>query len=118
MNTAGQPYRTVPGYLFAAFGVLLALTWAALVLHPRIVLPDWGALTIWATILAFGAPAYFFGSFANMNNVGDTYYDWNREAVFALESPLYLISGAALILAVAVLVTTAVRAARGAHRLG
>ncbi len=118
MNAADQPYRIVPGYLFAAFGIVLALTWTALVRRPRIVLPDWGTLTIWAAILAFGAPAYFYGSFANNNNVGDTYYDWTREAAFALEAPLFLTSGAALILAVAVLATTAVRAAKDARRNG
>jgi hypothetical protein len=110
MNTAEQPYTAVIGYVFAAIGMLLALAWATLTLHPRVSSPGWAAVSIWATILALGAPAYFFGAFGNLMSVGDTYPDWNSEAAFAIEAPLYLISGAAAVLAVGSLIAKAVSA--------
>ena len=116
MNAAGQPYSAVPGYVFAGIGMLLALGWATLTLHPRERLPAWADVTMWASILAFGAPAYFFGSFGNLNSVGDTYYDWNSEAAFALEAPLYMVSGVAAVLAIVCLLAAATRAILNARR--
>lgn len=116
MDAAGESYSATPGYVFAAIGVLLTLTWATLNLHPRVRLPAWGSVSVWATVLAFGAPAYFLASFGNLMSVGDTYPDWNAEAAHALAAPLYLVSGAAAVLAVGSLIAKAVGAIRAKHR--
>ena len=67
-------------------------------------------MSLWAGIVALGAPAYFFTSFANLNSVGDTYFDWNAEAAFALEAPLYLASGIAFLIAMAMLTVPMIKA--------
>jgi hypothetical protein len=115
MTAAGQRYTTLPGTIFAAVGGLLALTWGALVLHPRFATPAWAALSLWTAILAFGAPAYFFASFGNLNSVGDTYVDWNGVAASGREHPLYLVSGFAGLAACATLLAKARRSLAG-HR--
>lgn len=100
MQAAHQPYSTTPGIIFAILGTLLALGWGALMLFRQSPLPVRAGVSLWAVIIMLGTPAYFFASFSNMMSVGDTYYDWNSEAAFALEAPLYLASGiAALLLA-------------------
>lgn len=114
MASAGQPYSTVPGIVFASLGVLLALLWAVAALpRRRAQTPAWAAVAVWAGILTLGAPAYFLASFSNLNSVGDTFFDWNSEAVFAVEAPLYLVSGLALIIVLAAAIVGIVRAVRG-----
>lgn len=103
MKAADQQYSTIPGLVFAALGILIALVWGAITMWCRAILPGWASLALWAGILAFGAPAYFFTSFANLNSVGDTYADWNSGAAFTLEVPLYAISGFAFLIAVGAL---------------
>ena len=109
MQAAGQPYSVVPGVVFAVAGGLLAIAWAAATLAPALSPSGWSALAVWAAILAFGAPAYFFASFGNMNAVGDTFYEWNAEAAFRLVVPLYLTSAVAALVAVIALATGAAR---------
>lgn len=109
MDAADQPFGPQPGVLFAALGVLLALGWAAVVLLPRAGLPGWACVMIWGLILACGAPAYFCLSFGNMMSVGDTFPDWDSEASFALEAPLYIISAAALLMGICALAVPALR---------
>lgn len=116
MDAAGQPFTPAPGFIFAALGLLLALAAAALTLHPRSNMPHWASIAVWAGILALGAPAYFFSAFANLNSVGDTFYDWNAAAAWALEAPLYLSSGIAFLIAGAALVTAAVSAVMSQRR--
>lgn len=111
MDAAGQGYSTIPGFTFAAMGILLALTWGGTTLLRRTSLPIWATVSLWAGIIALGAPAYFFTSFANLNSVGDTYVDWNAEEAFALEAPLYLASVIAFLIAVAMLTVPMIRAA-------
>jgi len=103
MGAAGESYTTVPGIVFATFGVILALGWLVLVLHPRTTVPGWIAVVVWGGVLALGAPAYFISAFGNLNSVGGTFASWNAEAAFALEAPLYAVSGAAVL----VVMTTA-----------
>lgn len=103
MKVADQQYSTIPVLVFAALGILMALVWGAITMWRRSVLPDWATMSLWAGILALGAPAYFFTSFANLNSVGDTYVDWNSGAAFALEAPLYATSGFAFLIAVGAL---------------
>lgn len=105
MDAAGQTYTTIPGFVFAVMGILLALAWGVTTLFCRSALPNWAAVSLWAGIVTLGAPAYFFTSFANLNSVGDTYFDWNAEAAFALEVPLYMLSGLAFLVVVAMMVT-------------
>ncbi|WP_315915739.1 hypothetical protein [Arthrobacter sp. lap29] len=105
MDAAGQTYTTVPGLVFAVMGILLSLAWGVTTLFRRSVIPNWAAVSLWAGIVTMGAPAYFFTSFANLNSVGDTYLDWNAEAAFALEAPLYMVSGLAFLVVVAMMVT-------------
>lgn len=105
MDAAGQTYTTIPGFVFAVMGILLALAWGVTTLFCRSALPNWAAVSLWAVIVTLGAPAYFFTSFANLNSVGDTYFDWNAEAAFALEIPLYMLSGLAFLVVVAMMVT-------------
>lgn len=109
MDAARQNYSTIPGFAFAAMGILLALTWGGTTLLSRNSLPIWAAVSLWAGIVALGAPAYFFTSFANLNSVGDTYFDWNAEAAFALEAPLYLASGIAFLIALAMLAVPTIK---------
>lgn len=108
MESANQPYSAASGIIFASLGGVLALVWSVLSAHPRVALPGWAALSLWSGVLALGAPAFFFASFGNMNSVGDTFYEWNAGAAFALEAPLYLVSGIAVLVTVATLITTAV----------
>lgn len=105
MDAAGQTYTTIPGFVFAVMGILRALAWGATTLFCRSAFPNWAAVSLWAGIVTLGAPAYFFTSFANLNSVGDTYFDWNAEAAFALEIPLYILSGLAFLVVVAMMVT-------------
>lgn len=120
MTAAQQQYSTVPGIVFASVGAVLALTWGVVTLLPRIHLPAWAAISTWGTILALGAPVYFFASFGNLNSVGDTFYDWNSEAAFALASPFYIVSGLSELVALTALLAFAFtywrkdRAGRGA----
>ncbi|MDJ0316045.1 hypothetical protein [Arthrobacter antibioticus] len=111
MHAAGQNYSTIPGFVFAALGLLLGLLWGVTTLFRRTTLPNWAAVSLWAGIITLGAPAYFFMSFSNLNSVGDTYFDWNSEAAFALVAPLYIASGLAFLVVVAlVMVTVAIKA--------
>ena len=110
MHAAGQSYSTIPGFVFAALGLLLGLLWGVTTLFRRTALPNWAAVSLWAGIIALGAPAYFFLSFGNLNSVGDTYFDWNSEAAFALEVPLYIASGLAFLVVVAMMVTAVINA--------
>ncbi|WP_038470234.1 hypothetical protein [Arthrobacter sp. PAMC 25486] len=110
MDAAGQAYTTTPGFVFAGLGILLALAWAAMTLVRHTSLPNWAATSLWAGIIVLGAPAYFFTSFANLNSVGDTYYEWNAEAASALEAPLYMASGIALLIVIALSVTAVFKA--------
>lgn len=100
MSAADQPYSTTPGVVFAAIGCTLALVWAVVTLILKIRFSGWIPVAAWAGILAFGALAFFFASFANMNSVGDTFFEWNAAAAFTLEAPLYVASGVAAIIAV------------------
>ncbi|MFJ6418360.1 hypothetical protein [Paeniglutamicibacter sp. NPDC091659] len=110
MDSADQPYSAIPGFVFAALGILLALAWGVTTMLRRTALPNWATGSLWVGILTLGAPAYFFTSFGNMNSVGDTYADWNSEAASVLEAPLYMVSGIAFLVAVAILVTTVTKA--------
>lgn len=112
MEAAGQPYTPVPGIIFAALGAGLAIGWAVLTLAPRVRLSGWFSLSILGAILACGAVAYFFTSFANMNSVGDTFADWNADAAFALAVPLYLASGIAALASIVALTVGVVQAVR------
>lgn len=105
MDAAGQPYGVWAGIGFAAIGILLALGWAALALLARERQPGWAVLLLFGSILAAGAPAYFFASFGNLNSVGDTFVGWDADAAFALELPLYIASaiGAGAVLVAVVL---------------
>ncbi|RKS20899.1 hypothetical protein DFO58_1447 [Arthrobacter sp. AG1021] len=100
MRRAEQNYSKNGGIVFASLGVVLALGWGFLVSQRRFIASNWAALTSWGAIIALGAPAYFSFSFGNMNSVGDTFYDWNSDAAFALEEPLYVASGIAALVAV------------------
>lgn len=107
MDAAGQPYSVIPGMVFAGLGILLAGLWAIHTLHPGHRPVAWASVAAWALIITLGAPAYFYASFANLNSVGDTFYDWHIEAVAATARPLYLAS----LVALAVLSITLVAAA-------
>ncbi|WP_449282281.1 hypothetical protein [Leucobacter sp.] len=117
MDAAGQPYGVWAGIGFATIGILLALGWAALALLSREKQPGWVLLLLFGCILAAGAPAYFFASFGNLNSVGDTFVDWDADAAFALELPLYLVSalgaGAVLVAVVLGLLAGPLHARRG-----
>ncbi|WP_343317381.1 hypothetical protein AAFM46_08350 [Arthrobacter sp. TMP15] len=110
LHAAGQNYSTIPGFVFAALGSLLGLLWGVTTLSRRTVLPNWAAVSLWAGIITLGAPAYFFLSFANLNSVGDTYFDWNSEAAFALETGLYMASGLAFLAVFATMMTVVIKA--------
>lgn len=100
MRRAEQNYSKNGGIVFASLGVVLALGWGFLVSQRRFIASNWAALSSWGAIIALGAPAYFSFSFANMNSVGDTFYDWSSDAAFALEVPMYVASGIAALVAV------------------
>ena len=68
MNAAGQTYTTIPGFVFAAMGTLLALAWGVTTFFRRTALPNRATVSLWAGIVTLGAPAYFFTSFANLNS--------------------------------------------------
>jgi Na+-transporting methylmalonyl-CoA/oxaloacetate decarboxylase gamma subunit len=104
MDAAGQNYTTIPGIVFAGLGILLALAWGVMTIVRRTVLSNWAAVSLWAGIVALGAPAYFYLSFDNLNSVGDTYLDWNSKAEVAAEAPLYMASGVAFIVLFAMVV--------------
>jgi hypothetical protein len=108
MHAAGQNYSKIPGFVYAALGLLLGILWGLTTLFRRIVLPNWAAVSLWAGIITLGAPAYLFLSFANLNSLGDTYFDWNSEAAFALEARLYMASGLAFLVVVATMMTVVV----------
>lgn len=110
MHAAGQNYSTIQGFVYAALGLLLGLLWGVTTLFRRTVLPNWAAVSLWAGIITLGAPAYLFLSFANLNSVGDTYFDWNSEAAFALEARLYMASGLAFLVVVATMMTVVIKA--------
>jgi hypothetical protein len=95
-----QSYSVIPGVVFAVTGGLLAIVWAVTTHTAAGRVSGWLSAALWAAIVALGAPAYFFTSFGNMNSVGDTFYDWDSQAAFALVSPLYVISGVAAVVAV------------------
>lgn len=96
MAEAGQPASMIPGSLFLAAGLVIAAAWS-IVAHRHHDIGEFGTAAGWCLALMLGAPAYFQFSFWNVNSLGDTFYDWHMEAVFALARPLYLVSGAALI---------------------
>lgn len=110
MNAANQPYSVAPGIVFATVGTLLAVAWGVLVMIRKLRISAWAALSIWAAIITLGAPAYFAASFGNLNSVGDTFYEWNSGAAFALEVPLYLTSGVAALLTVVAVIMAVVQA--------
>ncbi|MGL3807239.1 hypothetical protein ACSYDW_14185 [Paeniglutamicibacter sp. R2-26] len=113
MEARGELYTAIPGFGFAASGIALALVWGLVTIFRPLAMPVWATVLLWAGILALGAPAYFFTAFSNLNSVGDTYYEWNAEAAFALESPLY---GASMIAFVVALGSAAVALAMSAVR--
>ena len=106
MEAVGESYAPMSGFVFAALGIGLALLWALLVVKSGKGMRVWEPVMLWALILALGAVAYFVISFGNLNAVGDTYADWNMEAAWKLERPLYLISLAALGIAIAAPITS------------
>lgn len=112
MAEAKQPYNTVAGWIFAVAGIVLAGVWAAVTAIKKRVLPSWATAGLWGLLLAFGAPAFFYASFANMNSVGDTFYDWNSDAAFALEAPLYIASAAGFAIAALAMVYALVSSVR------
>lgn len=101
VEVANQPYSVLPGVLFGTLGAALALAWGRFMWAPSTEIPGWVGLTLLSAIIALGGPAYFFASFSNLNSVGDTFYDWDAEAAFAQEAPLYLVSAVAAVIAVA-----------------
>lgn len=118
MKVADQQYSSVPGLVFAALGILIALVWGATTVWRRAILPNSAALSLWAGIIALGAPAYFFTSFTNLNSVGDTYVDWNSGAAFTLEAPLYATSGFAFLIAMGALAVPLAKAGLRKASLG
>lgn len=110
MHAGGQNYSTIPGFVFAALGLSFGLLWGVTTLFRPSALPNWAAVSLLAGIITLGAPAYFFMSFGNLNSVGDTYFDWNSEAAFALVAPLYIASGLAFLVVVALMVTAVIKA--------
>lgn len=112
MAEAGESYSSVPGLVFAGAGLLLAVLWGVVTARTAVGAP-WAATTLGAAILVGGAPAYFYASFYNLNSVGDTFVDWNADAAWAIEAPLYWTSAAALIVGAAALVGSRLRRAAG-----
>lgn len=92
MAAIDQAYDSLGGWIFAAIGTALAIAWLVPVISASRKLPAWAAIGSWSLVIALGAPAYFFASFANMNSVGDTFADWNAGAAATLEAPLYIAS--------------------------
>lgn len=109
MGRENQPYSVLPGVLFGAAGATLALAWGRLMWAAHLKVPAWAGLALWSAIIALGGPAYFFASFSNLNAVGDTFYDWDAEAAFAREAPLYLMSATAAVLMVSTIVVALIR---------
>lgn len=105
MALAKQSYSAIPGIVFAVAGILLALGWAAVTLARRVQIPWWGSLAIWAAIITFGAFAYYFSSLGNMMSVGDAFYEWDSEAAWSLQAPVYLVGGIAFLVSVGALIT-------------
>lgn len=101
MAAMDQDYDSLGGWVFATIGTALAISWLVFVFAARRKLAAWAAIGSWSLIIALGAPAYFFASFANMNSMGDTFADWNVGAAAALEAPLYIASIVALALVAA-----------------
>ncbi|WP_313813268.1 hypothetical protein [Glutamicibacter sp.] len=97
MKAADQTYSKLDGIGFAAFGILLALSWSLLAAFGSKNFRGPMALLFWSGILFLGAPAYFFAAFGNLNSVGDTFYDWYPDAAFQYEWPMYLASALALL---------------------
>ena len=95
MDEAGETASMIQGYALVAIAAAASGYWAVDSLRRRR-----GAVTVlvgWCVALVLGAPLLFFSGFWNLNSLGDTFYDWNMEAVAALERPLYLTSGLALV---------------------
>ena len=118
MIAAGQSYDVAAGVIFGALGGLLAIGWLVGTLGHRFGLSGWFSASLWGGIIAFGAPAYFFASFGNMNSVGDTFYDWNSQAAFEVVSPLYVLSGAGALFAIVALVIGLVQVSAAARKAG
>lgn len=116
MVAAGQVYSTIPGLVFAAVGCVLAVAWLILAVGPGREMSGWMLAAVWGAFMALGAPAYFLASFGNLNSVGDTYADWNAEAAWAWELPVYLLSGMAGLLMLLALGWAAVNTWRGTGR--
>lgn len=100
MQAANQPYSALPGFIFAGAGIVLAGAWALASHIPRFRVTPWASVSLWALILTLGAPAYFWLSFGNLNSIGDTFYEWNSGAAFAVALPLYGLSLLALPVAI------------------
>lgn len=114
MEAAGQPHSYLAGIIFAVLGIGLAIAWAIVSVMRLRKFPGWFSPAIWGAIVAFGAAAYFFASFGNMNSVGDTFYEWNADAAFALVSPLYIFSGIGAVIAIAALIIGLMRSGSSA----
>jgi hypothetical protein len=112
MVEAREPASMVQGYVLVVVGIAAATYWAIDSIRDA----RRGALVVltgWCAALVLGAPFLFFSGFWNLNSLGDTFFDWDMEAVAALERPLYLTSGLALVVLVALGVWQLVRRARG-----
>ena len=112
MQIVDQPYSVVPGFVFASLGSILAIVWAFMVMSPKLKISAWLGTALWSAIITLGAPAYFFASFGNMNSVGDTFYEWDAAASLRLETPLYLMSGFALLVGITALTLSAIHTAK------
>lgn len=108
MQRAGQDRALVPGGIFIALTVAAAAGPAFAALKSS-ELPSWALAAISLALLVLGSPAYFMLSFANLNSIGDTYADWDSEAVHRLEAPLYLTSLIAMIVLVLLLAVVGIR---------
>ena len=108
MQRAEQDRALVPGGIFIVLAVAAAAgpAFAALISSE---LPAWALAAIYLALLVLGSPAYFMFSFANLNSIGDTYADWDSEAVQRLEAPLYSTSLGAMIVLVLLLAVVGVR---------
>jgi len=98
MSAKGQDFSSLGGWVFTSIGIALAISWLVVALSARLRVPIAAIIGSWSLIIALGAPAFFFTSFANMNSVGDTFEQWNADAAFTLEVPLYVASLIALAL--------------------
>lgn len=100
ISEGGESYSTIPGVIFAAAGMSLAVLWGYRNLSASAKLSGWGSLATWAGIMALGAPAYFVASIWNMMSVGDVFFDWDSAAAFNFEQPLYITSGVAVLITI------------------